>query len=532
MTIVRLSQPVPEDAFARRWSDPGTHSCHTQPTDDQCRQLLRLTCGAGVVANMAVATRTAELNSLRAEDIHRVYDVAAAAGGGHLAAVQWLRAQGCPWDGSVQEAAAAGGHTEVVAWLAGARCPWAGGSPLSAALRSGKYDTVRQLLDLGCPVDSAVYQLAANRGQKRLVESLLSRGLTTERLGAILLGAAAGYPLPDLQEILPRLAAGYMANVGNSVRVAQAEQLLLNPPSGGVVLGAAAVGVALLADGCSAPPDVPLLYSGSEWQAKVLWLVQDKGLRRVVRWDGGEQDGDGFPLMGAAEQARRLEWLRGNGFQVEVVHTPEAQRRRRSAMERAARGGDVAALRWVLAKHAECLVQPEFDGRWGWVAAQRGYVEVVEELLARGLLTRRDAAHGAAAGGRLRLLSRLLRGGVQGTAGGEGWSLGPAVAAAAMAGAMGGSSPAGAQGQEALDELLQADLFLTAASSDRPRWEVLRWLRDRGCPWDEAVFGAAVRRCSVEVVEWMAAEGCPMPVRDSACGWCCWKSLVCVWDVV
>ncbi len=512
MDIVRLSQPVPEDAFAHCWSEPGKHGNHPQSTDDLHRELLRLTCSTGVVANIAVAARTAGLNSLR-----RV-DMAAAAAQGHLAAVQWLRAQGCPWDGSVQEAAAAGGHTEVVAWLAGAGCPWAGGDPLSAALRAGRCETARQLLDIGCPVDFYAYQLAASRGQKSLVESLLSRGLTTDKLGAILVGAAAGYSLPDLQETLPRLATTYATNIGNSVSIAQAEQLLLSPPPGGVVLGAAAAGAARLAE------DVPLLYTGSEWQAKVLWLVQDKGLRREVRWDGGHEDEDGFPLMGAAEQARRLQWLRQSGFQVTLVDSPEARQNRRCALARAARAGGVVKLRRVLAKHAEFSVQPEFGQRWGYIVAQRGHVEVAEELLARGLVTLRDAAHGAAAGGRLRLLSRLLGGGewsatgCVGAAGGVGVSQGPqarAVAGAAVAaGGRACTSSGRAQLQEALGEVLRVDLFHAAVAPDCPRWDVLRWLRDRGCPWDTDVFDAAVRKCGLEVVKWMAAEGCPMPVRN------------------
>ncbi len=517
MNTVRLSQPVPKATFQRRLREPGLQDKGQVRTSDQRSKLLQLICTSGVVANIAATIAATRVQP-------RPEDMAAAAGGGHLAAVRWLRRQGCPWDGSVQEAAAAGGHTEVVAWLAGAGCPWAGGSPMSAAMRAGKYDTVRQLLDLGCPEDFEIYQLAARRGQKGVVQTLLSRrGLTTGKLSAILVGAAAGYPLPDLQDILPRLAARYATTIGNSVSIAQAEQLLLGSPPGGVVLGAAAAGAARLTNGCSAAPDLFVQYAGSEWQTKVLWLVQEKGLRQVAEWDGGHKDEDGFPLMGAAEQARRLQWLRQRGFKVMRVSTPEARRRRHSAMDRAVRGGDVVEFRRLLARHAEFGHKPESGRSWGYLAAERGYVAVVEELLAHGAVTLRDAAHGAAAGGRLRLLSRLL-GPAEGVGersvneGGGGLAFAVSEGRGVQAGVAAGAAAAGGmQCQEALGKVLRVDLFHAAVSADHPSWEVLRWLRDRGCPWDEAVFGAAVCTCGVELVEWMAAEGCPMPVRR---GWC------------
>ncbi len=563
--VVHLSQPVPEHAFARRWSVPDAQYNRHPLSADVRRELLRLTCSSGVVANIAVAVAATELEA-------RPEDMAAAAGTGRLEAVQWLKDNGgrahlaadawpirkaCPWDGRVQEAAAAGGHTEVVAWLARAGCPWHGGAPMSAALRAGKYDTVQQLLALGCPVDLKMYQVAAGRGHKSRVDWLLSRGSSTEGLRSLLLGAAAGYPLSDLQELFPRLVAAYAASIGNSVNMATAEQLLLGPLPTGALLGAAAAGAAAAAagaagpaDGSGAPADVSLLYAGTEWQAKVLWLRREKGLGREVRWDGGEQDVDGFPLMGAAEQASRLAWLRGNDFTIERETTEETQLQRRTALGRAALGGGVVGLRRLLDKYEEFGLQLEADRSWAIPAAEIGHEEVVEELLARGLATLRDAAHLAAAAGRVRLLSRLLGDGEQGEAEGEAGRAGgaggqrrslrlqaraaaEAKAAGGLPPKLGGTASGGAQGaqaagaaavegqagqggvqrQEAIDEVLQIGLFHAAMSADHPRWVVLRWLRDRGCPWDEAVFAAAVRKNGVEVVEWMVAEGCPMPVR-------------------
>jgi hypothetical protein len=51
-----------------------------------------------------------------------------AAGCGHLAALQWLRSEGCPWDKHVARAAAADGHLEVLQWAL-AQADWQVRSP-------------------------------------------------------------------------------------------------------------------------------------------------------------------------------------------------------------------------------------------------------------------------------------------------------------------------------------------------------------------------------------------------------------------
>jgi hypothetical protein len=59
--------------------------------------------------------------------------VALAAKGGHLAVLQWVREQGCRWDGKedgdehhaiTSYYAARAGHLEVLRWLREKDCPW------------------------------------------------------------------------------------------------------------------------------------------------------------------------------------------------------------------------------------------------------------------------------------------------------------------------------------------------------------------------------------------------------------------------
>ena len=47
-----------------------------------------------------------------------------AARSGHLEVLQWLRANGCPWDEWTCKYAAEGGHLEVLQWARANGCPW------------------------------------------------------------------------------------------------------------------------------------------------------------------------------------------------------------------------------------------------------------------------------------------------------------------------------------------------------------------------------------------------------------------------
>jgi len=49
---------------------------------------------------------------------------AAAAGGGHLAVLQWARASGCPWGSMTCIRAARGGHLDVLKWARANGCDW------------------------------------------------------------------------------------------------------------------------------------------------------------------------------------------------------------------------------------------------------------------------------------------------------------------------------------------------------------------------------------------------------------------------
>jgi hypothetical protein len=115
---------------------------------------------------------------------------AAAARGGHLPVLEWLRSQACPWDESACSAAAEGGQLAALQWLRRRGAPWdfltcakaagaghlevlrwahAQGCPLSEhvqrlALRGEHVHVLRWAADVGCPADLETRELAAALG--------------------------------------------------------------------------------------------------------------------------------------------------------------------------------------------------------------------------------------------------------------------------------------------------------------------------------------------------------------------------------
>ncbi len=252
-----MSLPAPQHAFGHYWGDPACCRIHTFFNR---RTLLRLTCGTGVVPNMEVALQASGLVLCPA-------DLAAAADGGHLPAVQWLRSRGCPWDATALEAAAAAGHSELVGWLVEAGCLLTS-SVLEAAVREGRIDMAEQLMALGCPISPEVCGAAARRGLYDFVELLCERAtlrhgaqwLLEDVGGQLLTGAAEGCSLAELQALYGRMCRACAACYGASISPEAVVRIMqIFCVRTGELLTAAAVR--------SRTPD---------WQAKTMWLVEDK----------------------------------------------------------------------------------------------------------------------------------------------------------------------------------------------------------------------------------------------------------------
>ena len=98
----------------------------------------------------------------------------AAARGGQLHVLQWLRAQGCPWSTDTFSSAARRGHLEILQWLRAAGCDWDQPSSLTAmaAAMGGQLGVLQWLREQGCEWNAATSIEAARGGHLELLQWL------------------------------------------------------------------------------------------------------------------------------------------------------------------------------------------------------------------------------------------------------------------------------------------------------------------------------------------------------------------------
>ena len=78
----------------------------------------------------------------------------AAARGGQIETLQWLRRNGAPWSASAIAAAASGGHIHVLRWMRANACPWDEDACARAA-GEGNIAALEWLRDAGAPWQEA-----------------------------------------------------------------------------------------------------------------------------------------------------------------------------------------------------------------------------------------------------------------------------------------------------------------------------------------------------------------------------------------
>ncbi|KAG2501522.1 hypothetical protein HYH03_000029 [Edaphochlamys debaryana] len=136
---VRLSQPVPHRIFVEHWQSPTRAPCRHLPREKR-RQLLSLTAGTGVLANLqAAAAATGLLLSVNGSGA-----LDAAASAGHIHVCNYLAGKGLAPTASTLVAAASAGRWESLEWCLAKGAPWSCEAVLAAA-RSGHLGVVRRL---------------------------------------------------------------------------------------------------------------------------------------------------------------------------------------------------------------------------------------------------------------------------------------------------------------------------------------------------------------------------------------------------
>ena len=102
----------------------------------------------------------------------------AAARGGHLNILKWLRNNNCPWDTTTTADAAIHGHHEVFYYALYNHCPIYLTEDLSNQVASkGHYEMVKVLHYLGCPLGNSICSSAASSGNLDLLKWLRSLSL-------------------------------------------------------------------------------------------------------------------------------------------------------------------------------------------------------------------------------------------------------------------------------------------------------------------------------------------------------------------
>jgi len=94
---------------------------------------------------------------------------------GHLHALQWLRERGCPWDEKVCARAMRNGHLHIVEWARANGCPWDYRTFANAA-KVGDVGAARRLLEMNCPWNGDPCALAARHGHFTMLRWLRDNG--------------------------------------------------------------------------------------------------------------------------------------------------------------------------------------------------------------------------------------------------------------------------------------------------------------------------------------------------------------------
>ncbi|KXZ47862.1 hypothetical protein GPECTOR_32g475 [Gonium pectorale] len=458
LATVRLSQPVPSQAFAARWA-----GSMRDLTLVQRKQLLRLTVSSGVVANLNVALEVVgfipDLGQLTV-----LLKTAAAAG--HVSAfhclvgvVHKLAPGHVPDIGPLLRAAVEAGHRAVCeALMSGDACRslWKI-EHVCAALRGGHPELAGWLL-------------------QRRPEGPIGPGdsmapLGDEACGALLLAAVRGCDLATLRALHQRCKSVYLS-VGRVASVI----------------------------------DVAAGSRTSDWQGKVEWAESQLG----PRFSAGPSACAAAARCPDAEL--RLTWLLVRGYPANEsaidnaliagnVAALELLFRRglepgRQAIEEAIRRGRLEALR-KLREHGCELDAAEVAS----ASAGSGHLPVlmwaVEELGAS--LQHTWLLPVATFSRDLEALQWLRQ---------RGCPLDAAIVASAAA--RRGHLPILTWAVEELGAHVASPRLLDAAAASG-RVEVMAWLRQRGCPWGGDPFRNAGAAGCEAAMEWLAEQGCPTP---------------------
>ncbi len=121
--------------------------------------------------------------------------MAAAARGCHVETLRWLRGHGCNlgWSEAVTYEAASGGHMALLQYATAEGCPWGTDYMCSAAAESGQLQMLQYVLSRGCAWDTGfVCEAAAYSGSLELLKYLKDHGCPCDLQGVAEAAAEVG----------------------------------------------------------------------------------------------------------------------------------------------------------------------------------------------------------------------------------------------------------------------------------------------------------------------------------------------------
>ncbi|GLC45481.1 hypothetical protein PLESTM_001740400 [Pleodorina starrii] len=369
-------------------------------------------------------------------------------------------------------AAAGAGHLELCAWLRQRGCPWR--DSLQKAARMGHWAVCEWLLAHGCPWDVAAVLQAGRGGHIGLMVWLLQRrppGQQAAHPAAALLlkEAVVGCDLEAVQRLVrdvPEVRTFVEQQRPQGQQQQQQRERETYDADRSSILSAAASSPKL------------------DWRAKVEWLLS-------LGW-GSVWSPRLSVSAGCPDILHRALWLRERGFLPRDDHLYEL----------AVRTGDVAGLQRLV----DMGLPVPFNACW--YAAQEGQLATLQFLMDRGAAARSSCALAAFETGHLEVL-RFLHG--------RGVVLDPGQLGAAIHSSLRYlHSPVVAWAVETLGAEVAASCGLREAAAATGSVESLSWLHQRGCPWADHTFTAAVTGGSEEAIEFLLQNGCPVNAHPSS----------------
>jgi hypothetical protein len=132
--------------------------------------------GRSVCAGAAMGGHLTVLQWLRANDCPWALGTCSiAAQHGHLPILQWARANGCPWDAQRCRGAADNGDIPMLEWLNANGCPWDELTCSHAAMH-GHLAVLQWLRVNGCPWDGRTCVIAAHKGHEAVLHWARANG--------------------------------------------------------------------------------------------------------------------------------------------------------------------------------------------------------------------------------------------------------------------------------------------------------------------------------------------------------------------